>query len=404
MHSESPPVYLDYNATAPVRPAVRAAMLEALEAAGNPSSIHAAGRAARKRVEEARAAVAALVGAEPAGVIFTSGGTEANALARHQVRDSGRVLLSAIEHESLRATLNPAAGDALVPVTPAGVLDLTALEQYLLAGPPVALVAVMLANNETGVLQPLAEIVALARRFGARVHCDAVQAAGRVPFSLMALGVDSLTLSAHKLGGPQGVGALVRATEPGLPSSCVPLWRGGGQEHRQRPGTENVAGITGFGVAAKLALAAMADYTHTACTTHSAQAHSAQAHSAQHAVWCDSAVRHIQAIAPAAIVYGAVTPRLAQTLCIGMPGVPASTQVMAFDLAGVAVSAGAACSSGTVQPSPVLRAMGVCETAAGEAIRASGGWATTEADWQRFAEVWCDLYRRRHRPQPAEAA
>ena len=238
-----PPCYLDYNASAPVKPAVIEAMALALGRAGNPSSVHGFGRAARRALEEARASVAALVGARPEAVLFTSGGTEANNQALASVR--GPRLVSAVEHASV---LEAAPEAGRLPVDPLGRVDLGQLADRLVAAP--ALVSVMLANNETGVLQPVAEVALLARRHGVRVHCDAVQAAGKLAIDLGALGVDFLTVSAHKLGGPQGVGALVlgEGIEPAA------LLRGGGQERRWRPGTENLPGIVGFGRACELAL------------------------------------------------------------------------------------------------------------------------------------------------------
>ena len=239
------PIYLDYNATAPIRPEVRDAVIAAFGVAGNPSSVHGFGRRARRVVEDARAEVAALAGVAPARVVFTSGGTEANTAA---LRATGRtrVLVSAIEHDSVLET----APDALrVPVTADGLIDLTALERLLAEAPEPALVSVMRVNNETGVIQPLADVVRIAHAHGALVHCDAIQAAGRLPLEVDALGIDLMTLSAHKLGGPQGVGALI--VRDGIP--ITPVLRGGGQEHRRRAGTENVAGIAGFGVAARLA-------------------------------------------------------------------------------------------------------------------------------------------------------
>lgn len=363
-------VYLDYNATTPVRPAVRAAMLDVLAQTGNPSSVHMFGRQARQQRETARGQVAALVGVSPAQVVFTSGGTEANAQAL--ATPEARWWVSAIEHESVRVA---AAGDpdALLPVTPDGVIDLSALEARLEAAPasPCPQVALMLANNETGVIQPVAASAERVRAAGGRIHCDAIQAAGRIAVDFAALKVDSLSLSAHKLGGPQGVGALILRPDAEPPV----LLRGGGQERGRRAGTENLAGIVGFGVAAVEALAAL---------------------SRQHVLagWRDALEARLQAAAPTACFFGTGAPRLPTTMCLAMPGVAATTQVMALDLAGIAVSAGAACASGSPRPSPVLRAMGVPESRAGEAIRVSFGWASTQADLERFAAAWLALYRR----------
>lgn len=355
--------YLDHNATSPLRPAAFDAMAETLRAGGNPSSVHRWGRAARGRIDAARRSVAALVGAMPAEIVFTSGGTEANSLA---LAGAGRkrVLVSAIEHDSvLRAVPNA----EKIPVDGEGVVDLTALERMLAASSEPALVSVMFANNETGVLQPIATIVQLACAASALVHCDAVQGAGKVPVDMHGLGIDYLSLSAHKLGGPTGVGAL--AIRNGAP--FVTDRRGGGQESNRRAGTENVSGIVGFGVAAAEARMGL-DATGLR----------------------DRLEAALLDIAPAARVFGAGAPRLPNTACISMPGVRAETQVMALDLAGVAVSAGAACSSGKVTRSAVLSAMGVKDAEADTALRISLGWNTVSGDIERLIAAWQDLYIR----------
>ncbi|HYD98123.1 MAG TPA: cysteine desulfurase family protein [Alphaproteobacteria bacterium] len=357
--------YLDYNATAPLRPEARAALIAALDETGNPSSVHGPGRRARRLVEDGREAVARLVAAPAAAVTFTGSATEANnwALAAAGGR---RVLIAADAHDSL-AQAAPEA--ARVPLRPDGRLDLEALDGLLADGP--ALLAVMLANNETGVVQPAAEIAALARRHGALLHVDAVQAAGRLPLDFAALDADSLALSAHKLGGPQGVGALV--LRPGL--EPAPLLRGGGQERRRRAGTEAVAAIAGFGAAAAAAARDIADMPRLAALR-------------------DGIEARLRALCPGLPVFGAEAPRLANTSCLAMPGVAATVQLMHFDLAGIAVSAGAACSSGKVAASRVLTAMGVDPARAGEAVRVSLGWATQAADLDRFAESWAALWGR----------
>jgi cysteine desulfurase len=359
--------YLDYNATAPLRPAVVEAVAEVLGRVGNPSSVHHAGRAARRALEQARAGVAALVGAVPEAVVFTSGGTEANNQAVG--RADGRLIISAIEHDSVLAAAPEA---ERLPVGGDGRVELGPLEERLAARRP-ALVSVMLANNETGVIQPVAEIAALARRYGARVHCDAVQAAGKLAIDMRALGVDLMSLSAHKLGGPQGVGALVLG-EDVTPAA---LLRGGGQERRLRPGTENLPGIVGFGRAVELALAD-------------------QGFAPRVAALRDRLEAEILALAPTAPIYGRDAPRLPNTSCLGMPGVSNQTQLMAFDLAGIAVSTGSACSSGKVGPSHVLAAMGVPATVAASAIRISLGWASSEEDVDRLVAAWAELYLRTH--------
>ena len=360
--------YLDYNATAPVRPAVIEAMREALGRVGNPSSVHRSGREARRALEQARAQVAAMVGVAPARVVFTSGGTEANNQVLHGV--PGPVAVSAIEHDSVLA----AAPDAVrLPVDAEGRIDLAALERELVQTAP-ALVSVMLANNETGLVQPVREVVELAHRHGARVHCDAVQAGGKLVIDMDRLGVDFLTLSGHKFGGPQGVGALVlgEGLEPG------PLLRGGGQERRWRPGTENLPGIVGFGRACELAMAD-ADWRQRTAALR------------------DELEARLMALAPAARVFGRGAERLPNTSCITMPGVSNQTQLIEFDLAGIAISTGSACSSGKVGPSHVLAAMGVPPAEAASAIRISFGWASTAADVDHFVEVWARLYARTRR-------
>lgn len=361
--------YLDYNAGAPVRPEVVAAMAEALVEPGNPSSVHGPGRRARARLEAARAAVAALVGAPPAGVAFTSGGTEANNLI---LRGCGRtrLLVSAVEHVSVREA---APGAALIPVDGDGVVDLDALERLLAADDAPALVSVMLANNETGVMQPVAQVARLAHAHGALVHCDAAQGPGRVSVSVSDLNVDFLTLSAHKLGGPAGIGALVSANAD---FPLAPILLGGGQERRRRAGSENLAGIVGFGIAARLA-----------AETGAAGGGTKELR--------DRLEAAVLARVAGAVVVGAAAARLCNTTCVALPGVPSQVQVMALDLAQVAVSAGSACSSGKVAESAVLRAMGLKPEIAGSAIRLSLGWGSTAEDVEMFLSAWCDLARRK---------
>jgi cysteine desulfurase len=352
--------YLDWNATAPLRPEAAAAIGDALIMGGNPSSVHRHGRAARQLVEKSRAAVAALIGAPPEGVVFTSGGTEANHLA---LLGSGRerVLVSAVEHSSV---LQAVPGAELIPVDGAGIVDLDALTALLGADKRPALVSVMLANNETGIIQPVAEIAEIAHAHGALFHCDAVQAAGKLPLSLAGIGADLATLSAHKIGGPCGIGALVSSA-----AEVTPLLRGGGQERNRRAGTENLSGIAGFAAAA--AVCDPAEYGRV------------------------RALRdRLEAALRDAVVIAGDAPRLPNTSAIAMPSVPAETQIIAFDLDGVMVSAGAACSSGKVGPSHVLAAMGVVPELANSAIRVSLGWSTTEADIGHFVDAWTALYGR----------
>lgn len=353
-------IYLDHNATTAIQPPVIDAVAAAMRETGNASSVHAAGRAARAHVEEARRQVATLCRSDAKGVIFTSGATEANNTVLKHFAGS-RVLTSGIEHPSVIEAVPSA---ERLPVLPSGIIDMAAFEKALHGG--AALVSVMLVNNETGVIQPLAEISRLAKAAGARVHCDAVQAAGRIELDMAALEVDYLTLSAHKMGGPQGVGALV--TIAGAPP--VKLIHGGGQERRQRAGTENVAGIAGFGLAAQLALAEMADYQKLGAMR-------------------DAIETAIEGIT----IFGKNSPRVANTTCFALAGVPADTQLMALDLAGICVSSGSACSSGSVKPSHVLEAMGIDPALATCALRVSLGWNTTAADIDTFMETYRRLQK-----------
>lgn len=366
--------YLDWNATAPLRPEARDALVAALDLDGNPSSVHGFGRSARRVVERAREQVAALAGADPAAVIFTGGATEANATVVAGFGRS-RVLASAVEHDSILAagTVDGRAVET-VPVGLDGRIELGALDRALAGDRTPALVSLMAVNNETGVIQPVAEAVAIARRHGALVHCDAVQAPGRIAVSIGELGVDALTLSAHKLGGPKGVGAIVLA-HPEV--ALCPLLRGGGQERRRRAGTENVAAIAGFGAAAQACVADLAGMADLARRR-------------------DALEAAVRAACPDAPVWGEDAPRVAPVSCLGMPGVPAETQLMAFDLAGIAVSAGSACSSGKVAASHVLTAMGA-GGAAGQAVRVSFGTATPAEALDRFAAAWADLWHRHRR-------
>lgn len=364
------PVYLDHNAGAPARPEVVAAMVETLSETGNPSSVHAFGRRARARVEAARRAVGAAIGAENAEMVFTSGGTEANALV---LRGTGRrLLVSEIEHASVRR----AASAQAIAVGSDGVVDLAALERMLAADSAPALVSVMLANNETGIIQPIAEVVRLAHSHGALVHCDAAQGLGRMPVFLSDLGVDFLTLSAHKLGGPAGIGCLVLA-KPDI--SLAPILLGGGQEKSRRAGTENLAGIAGFATAASLA---------------AAEAKGGEV-PARIGMLRDMLEAQVAARVPEAVIVGGSSPRLCNTSCLILPDVAAQVQVMALDLAGVMVSAGAACSSGKVASSTVLEAMGLGAGLADCAVRVSLGPQTGADHVESFLAAWSDLARRK---------
>lgn len=363
--------YLDYNATAPLRPQARAALLAAFDRVGNPSSVHADGREARRVIELARRQVAQAVGVVPEDVVFTSGATEANSMVLRSGLAS-RLLVSAIEHDSVLA--NAPQADR-IPVDDQGRVDLGALAALLAAGGGDTLVSVMAVNNETGVIQPLEELGRLCARHGALLHVDAAQALGRIPLQQASIGAHLLTLSAHKLGGPMGVGALVASAALPVP----PLLRGGGQERGRRPGTEAVPPIAGFGAAVEAVLA---------------QGPEEMLRVGQLRDRLEAALR---AEVPGLAVHGAGAARVANTACLSMPGVPSETQIMALDLAGVSVSAGSACSSGKVRTSHVLGAMGVDAAVALGAVRFSLGWASAAADIDRAVTAWLALYRRKAR-------
>ena len=384
-----PRTYLDANAGLPLLPEAREALLEALGCA-NPSSVHAEGRAARQFVEAARAEVGAAVGAKPDHVIFTSGATEAAALALASRVSSGKstihagqLYVGATEHPCVLAGGRFAADTVTrLPVDRNGVLNLEALEQVLqqhdhTAGPPY--VALMLANNETGVIHPVAQAAQVAKAFDALVFCDAVQALGRIPVDIAALGVDFLAISGHKIGGPQGSGALVLADDTVRPE---PLLTGGGQERRRRSGTENVPAITGFGVAARLAR------------------HHLQAVDGVGQVR-DALERGILAVAPDARVFGAGAERLPNTTMFAAPGIPAEIAVIAFDLEGIAVSAGSACSSGKVSASHVLEAMGEPPEVARGGVRVSLTPQARMGDVEQFIEAWRAIHSRMGRSRAA---
>ena len=357
--------YLDHNATSPLRPAVKKAMRAAMDVEGNASSVHREGRLARKLLDDSRETIAREIGVIAPMISFTSGGSEANNLAIKNAPVE-RLLISAIEHpaviESAKAAYKPA---ELIPVTSQGVVDLEALAN-LLEGPK-ALVSVMLANNETGVIQPLREVVALAQAHGALVHTDAVQAFGKIPVNFGLLGVDMMTIAAHKIGGPTGIGALV--VRDGLP--LEPLVHGGGQELRRRAGTENLVGIAGF--------AAVARERQLDVRALQAQLEEALAD---------------------AVIFGGDAPRLSSTTNFAYPGMSAETLLMNFDLEGVALSSGSACSSGKVSKSHVLNAMGVGPDLSAAAIRVSLGWNTTQEHIEHFNTVWRRLLAR-HRARVA---
>lgn len=376
-------IYLDWNATAPLLGAAREAMLDALAMSGNPSSVHAEGRAARAVIEKARRDVAGLAGAEPAHVTFTASATEA---ANHVLSPFyrmgkarvavGRLFVSAIEHPAIRAGGRfPADRVSEIPVMRSGVIDLEALAALLADHDPadgLPLVAVMLVNNETGIVQPIRDAAAIVKKFGGLLVVDAVQAAGRIPLSISELGADFLILSAHKLGGPKGVGALVSRGETLMPE---PLVRGGGQEKGHRAGTENLAAIAGFGAAAREMATDLVERNVMITALR------------------DRAEAGLRAAAPDAVIYGDGSERVGNTCFFHLPGLKAETGQIAFDLEGVALSAGAACSSGKVGASHVLTAMG--EDAATGALRLSIGPSTTEAEIDRFVLTFAKIAARR---------
>lgn len=363
-------VYLDYNASGLVRPEVREAMAEALADGGNPNAVHAAGRRARARVENARARVAELVGADPTAIVFSSGGTESNAQAVASALAAGceRVIVSATEHPCVaEAAAVSGAPVEVLPVDGEGVVDLAWLAGAL-KRPGRPLVAIHHANNESGVIQPIAEAAQWIRAAGGWLHVDAIQSAGKIPVDVRELDADSLTLSAHKLGGPQGVGCLVLKAG----REAVKILHGAGQERGLRAGTENTPGIAGFGVAADCAARDLPD-------------------ALAHASWRDAAEAKVRAAG--ATIVGAGAARLPNTLFMAVEAWDSPQQLITLDLAGIMISAGSACSSGKTKPSKTMLAMGLEPLATG-AVRVSGGWGTTEQDWIRFADAWVAAWQK----------
>ncbi|MEO6946902.1 MAG: cysteine desulfurase family protein [Nitrobacter sp.] len=367
-------IYLDWNATTPLRREAREAMAAAWDIAGNPSSIHAEGRRARGLVEDARAAVATAMGSAPRNVIFTSGGTEANALALtpgiHGPSEAvDRLIVSAIEHVSVMVGGQFVPDRiARLPVLRSGLVDLDALRTMLAAGPP-ALVSVMLANNETGAIQPIAAVADLVHAAHSLLHVDAVQAFGKIPFDISTIKADLLSISAHKIGGPKGIGALVLAPNQIAPSALI---RGGGQERGRRAGTENVPAIAGFGATVRAAAA-------------SRDGDMARVETLRNRL--EKGLRQTQG----SVIFSHDVARLPNTTLFGVPGLKAETAVVGFDLEGIAVSSGSACSSGKVQPSHVLEAMGYGPELVKSAIRFSLGWGSTDADVDRAIKAWRKL-------------
>jgi cysteine desulfurase len=362
--------YLDWNATAPLSAPARAAMIAALALTGNASSVHAEGRRARALIEDARDAVAALVGAAPADVVFTSGATEANATVLAGAWDT--IFLTAVEHDSVLAAAKTQTGQIVdLPIGADGCIEIDAVARIISQVPaPLgrAVLSLQLANNETGIVQPVADVAAVARVHGVLMHSDAVQAPGRMALDVGRLGVDFLSISAHKFGGPKGIGALVRQAGAPLPALLV----GGGQERSRRAGTENIAAIAGFGAAAVQALRDL-----TAIDQQRARR--------------DTLERRVLQLTPSAVILGGGSMRLANTTCIAVPGKAAEILLIKLDLAGIAVSSGSACSSGKVGTSHVLRAMGVAPDLARGAIRISLGPTTTDADIAAFLAAWTEI-------------
>ena len=367
-------VYLDYNASALIRPEVQALVTQIMAEGGNPNAVHARGRRARAHVETARARVADLVGVDTSAVIFSSGGTESNAQALGSAIAAGceRLIVSATEHPCVAETAAMSSVPVeTLPVDANGQVDLEWLGEAL-KRPGRAMVGIHHANNESGVIQPIAEARALVAAADGWLHVDAIQSAGKIAVSMTDLAADSLTLSGHKLGGLQGVGALVLA--PGR--SAVRILHGAGQERGLRAGTENVPGIAAFGMAAECA---MRDLAH------------------DHTAWRDTAAARLKA--EGAVVVGEGAPRLPNTLFVATDGWDSPQQLIALDLKGVMVSAGSACSSGKTKPSKTMVAMGL-EPLATFAIRVSGGWGTVESDWHTFADAWCEARARLRARQP----
>lgn len=367
-----PEIYLDYNATAMPRPEAMEAVAEAMRGCGNPSSVHAAGRRGAALIARARDQVAAMAGVPARSVTFTSGATESNNMAILGAPQA-RLIISTIEHDSVREPATRS-GKPLMQVAAShdGVVDLVPLEVALRASDEPALVSIMAVNNETGVIQPISDVAEMVHEHGSVLHVDAVQAAGKIDLPPITKLADMVSLSAHKIGGPMGVGCLIVRCDDGRRR---PLITGGGQERGTRGGTENLPGIAGFGVAAELAagdVRSMASLVELR----------------------DAMEAAILEVASEAVVAGQAAPRVANTSSIIMPGMPAETQVMAFDLAGIDVSAGAACSSGKVRRSHVLAAMGFDEDSAASAVRVSLGWGTQPSDVAAFIEEWTRLYER----------
>lgn len=376
-------VYLDHNATSPVRPEAVEAILAALNHVGNPSSVHAEGRATKSVIEAARRAIAEGLNANPETLVFTSGGTEADNLALNSAIDSGcrTLLISDIEHEAVHeAALASGLEIIRIPVGSDGIVDFSWLKDQLSQwdkskGKPF--VSVMAANNETGVIQPIQDIALLVKDAGGLFLTDAVQIPGKAAFDFRQTGAHYAAISAHKLGGPQGVGALLVADDAPITRQII----GGGQEKNKRSGTENVAGITGFSAAFNASL-------------------SKGVKNKEIKELRDKLELSLQDV-DGVRIWGQHAPRLNNTICLTAQGWPSETQVIAMDLEGFAVSAGAACSSGKVRRSRVLEAMGAKPEESETALRISLGWSTSQEDVQAFASAWLAGYERARRQRAA---
>lgn len=358
------PIYLDYNAAMPLRPQALKEMQDILSLTGNPSSIHRFGHTLAMRIETARHQIAACLNAMPAEIIFTSGGTEANNLVLQSHHKNGYdILVSAVEHDSVLKSLENV---DIIPVDHQGIVDLDALAKILTQKTKPTLVSVMLANNETGVIQPLKDIIAMAHHYNALVHTDAAQAVGRIECNFKNLDVDFMTLSSLKVGGPAGVGALIAREK----LSLTPLLMGGGQERGKRAGTPNTAGICGF--AAAIMEAAQEDWS--LCQ-----------------ILRDELERSLLHLTPEAYIFGQQSPRLPNTICISLPHNRSDKYVLMYDLEGIAISAGSACSSGKIKSSHVLKAMQASEVYINSAIRVSLGLQTTKVEIEEFCRIWQDI-------------
>lgn len=364
-------IYLDYNASAPLLPIAADAMIKIMHEPHNASSIHGFGREGRSQIETARRHIAALIGTDSEQIIFNSGATEGNNTVIKHFRTQypkEQIIAGTSEHS---AVLEADADLVLSPVDENGRIDLNALEAHLTNGTKTSLVSIMLVNNETGVIQPIKDIADLVHKHGAFLHCDAVQAAGRISVNMQETGIDFMTLSSHKIGGPQGVGALALR----LCGETPCLIQGGGQEKSARAGTENVMGITGFGAAAQYALKHLESYQKLQQFQQKLET-------------------KLKAISPSCIIHGQNTARVANTTMFSLPGISSETLMMSLDLEGIALSNGSACSSGTVKPSHVLKAMGKNDDEATSALRLSTGWNTAQSDIDSFLTAWEKIYHR----------